>query len=122
MLPELGAWWHKIERKSLSEKAHAKHTQIDSCHGRIETLTCEQLLVDKSGLGKNYRWSGLRSIIKIHAKIYEQSTDKETEETCWYISSLDLNTEQASKAVRSHWQVENIDWVLELPSEKMNLV
>jgi len=114
MQAELAAWWHKSEREGLSEKTHDKHTEIDSGHGRIETRTCEQLLIDKSWLGKNYRWSGLRSIIKIHAKVHEQSTGKETEETRWYISSLDLNAEQASKAVRSHWQVESMHWVLDM--------
>ena len=114
MQAELAAWWHKSEREGLSEKTHDKHTKIDSGHGRIETRTCEQLLIDKSWLGKNYRWSGLRSIIKIHAKVHEQSTGKETEETRWYISSLDLNAEQASKAVRSHWQVESMHWVLDM--------
>ena len=35
-------------------------------------------------------------------------------ETRWYISSLALNAEQALDAVRSHWQVESMHWVLDV--------
>lgn len=39
---------------------------------------------------------------------------KETIETRWYISSLDLNAEQALNAVRSHCQVESMHWMLDM--------
>ena len=37
-----------------------------------------------------------------------------TNETRWYIRSLDLNAEQALHAVRSHWQVESMHWMLDM--------
>ena len=55
-----------------------------------------------------YRCSGLKSIIKLTTQAHDKSTGKDTTETRWYISSLDLNAEQALNAVRSHWQVESI--------------
>jgi predicted transposase YbfD/YdcC len=114
MQAELEAWWHKSEREGLSKDNYEKHTDISSGHGRIETRTCEQLLIDKSWLAKAYRWSGLKSVIKIHAQVHDKSTGKETEETRWFISSLNLNAEQALHAVRSHWQVESMHWVLDM--------
>ncbi|EDQ01135.1 hypothetical protein KT99_20551 [Shewanella benthica KT99] len=46
--------------------------------------------------------------------VHEKTTGKETTETRWYISSLDLNAEQALSSVRNHWQVESMHWVLEM--------
>lgn len=114
MQDELEGWWHKSEREGLSESNYAQHTEISTGHGRIETRTCHQLLVNKDWLANAYQWKGLKSIIKIHARVHDKSSGKETEETRWYISSLTLNAEQALHAVRSHWQVESMHWVLDM--------
>ena len=114
MQSELEAWWHKSEREGLTKSNYDKYTEISSGHGRIETRTCQQLLVDKSWLAKAYRWSGLKSIIQVTAEVHDKSAGTDTTETRWYISSLDLNAEQALNAVRSHWQVESMHWMLDM--------
>ena len=114
MQAELEPWWHKSQREGLSISTFEKHTEINTGHGRIETRTCHQLLIDKSWLAKAYRWTGLKSIIKVHTQIHDKSTGKDTEETRWFISSLGLNAEQALNAVRNHWQVESMLWVLDM--------
>ena len=114
MQAELEAWWHKTQREGLSEENYAEHTEIDSGHGRIETRACQQMMVDKRWLGKAYRWSGFKSIIKISSTVHHKSTGKDTSETRWYIASLGLNAEQSLHAVRSHWQVESMHWVLDM--------
>lgn len=108
------AWWHKRQREGFSEQDYAEHAEVCAGHGRIERRTCQQLLVDKDWLAKSYQWSGLKSVIKITAQVHNKSTGKDTEETRWYISSLDLNAEQALNAVRSHWQVESMHWMLDM--------
>jgi predicted transposase YbfD/YdcC len=114
MQAELEAWWHKTQREGFSGDNYDEHTDIDSGHGRIETRTCKQILIDKGWLSKEYRWSGFKSIIKVSSEIHEKSTGKDTTETRWYISSLNLNAEQSLHAVRSHWQVESMHWVLDM--------
>jgi len=114
MQAELEAWWHKMEREGLSDEIFSQHSDVSSGHGRIETRTCQQLLIDKGWLDNKYQWKGLKSIIKITSDIIEKSTGKETNETRWYISSLDLNAKQALESVRSHWQVESMHWVLDM--------
>ena len=114
MQAELEAWWHKTQREGLSEENYAEHTEIDSGHGRIETRACQQMMVDKRWLGKAYRWSGFKSIIKISSTVHHKSTGKDTSETRGYIASLGLNAEQSLHAVRSHWQVESMHWVLDM--------
>jgi predicted transposase YbfD/YdcC len=111
---ELEAWWHKCQREGFTADNVDEHTTIDSGHGRIETRRCQQLLVNKSWLNKRYQWVGLKSIIKVTSDVHEKSTGKETTETRWYISSLDLNAEQALSSVRNHWQVESMHWMLDM--------
>ncbi|WP_091992024.1 ISAs1 family transposase [Pseudoalteromonas denitrificans] len=114
MLSELEAWWHKNEREGLTNNNYDKHTEISSGHGRIETRTCQQLLIDKTWLAKTYQWSGLKNIIKVTAEVHDKLAGTDTTETRWYISSLDQNAEQALNAVRSHWQVESMHWMLDM--------
>jgi len=114
MQAELNAWWHKRQREGFSEQTYAEHSEISSGHGRIETRRCQQLLIDKSWLAKPYQWTGLTSVLKVNAQVHDKSTGKDSEETRWYISSLDLNAECALHAVRSHWQVESMHWMLDM--------
>ena len=114
MQAELAAWWHKVEREGLSDELFSQHSDVSSGHGRIETRTCQQLLIDKVWLDKKYQWKGLKSIIKVTSDVVEKATSKETSETRWYISSLGLNAKQALDSVRSHWQVESMHWVLDM--------
>lgn len=111
---ELEAWWHKCQREGFKADNHDEFTAVNSGHGRIETRSCQQLLINKSWLGKEYQWVGLKSIIKVTSDIHDKSTGKETTETRWYISSLGLNAEQALYSVRNHWQVESMHWVLDM--------
>ena len=114
MQSELEAWWHKNEREGLTQNNYDKHTEISSGHGRIETRTCQQLLINKSWLGKAYQWSGLKSVIQVTAEVHDKSVGTDTIETRWYISSLELDAKQALNAVRSHWQVESMHWMLDM--------
>jgi predicted transposase YbfD/YdcC len=45
---------------------------------------------------------------------HEKSTGKDTTETRCYISSLDLNAAQTLHAIRSHWQVESMHWLVNM--------
>ena len=111
---ELEAWWHKCEREGLTHEHYAEHTEQDSGHGRVETRVSQQLLIDLSWLTKEYRWQGLRSVLRISACVYDKSTGHERQEVRWYISSLSLDAERALQSVRSHWQVESMHWVLDV--------
>ena len=114
MQAELEAWWHKSEREGLNPTNSDTYSEISSGHGRIETRTCRQLLIDKSWLAKAYRWAGLKSVIQVISEVHDKSSGAETTERRWYISSLELGAEQALNAVRSHWQVESMHWTLDM--------
>jgi predicted transposase YbfD/YdcC len=114
MKAELEAWWHKSMREGTTSHAYDEYSEVNAGHGRIETRYCEQLIIDRNWLNKDYRWDGLQSVIKVTSTVEEKLSGKTSEETRWYISSLALNAQQALNAVRSHWQVESMHWMLDM--------
>ena len=112
---ELEAWWHKAHRDGFAKaEQRSSFESTNFGHGRIETRRCEQLQIDINWLEKKYRWSGLKTVIKIHSVLEEKATGKVSKETRWYISSLMPDAKQALHAVRSHWQVESMHWILDM--------
>jgi len=80
-------------------------------HGRIEKRYYT-LSEEIDWLSQKSEWSGLKSIGMVHSVI--EVAGKTTEETRYFISSLsDINA--FSKAVRSHWGIENsVHWCLDV--------
>ncbi|EIJ34158.1 ISAs1 family transposase [Thiothrix nivea] len=89
------------------------HTRYDGGHGRIET----RIVRATSNIGwlkKDHpHWTKLTSIIAVTA--IRECKDKTTEETRYFISSMDAsNPERLGQVVRAHWGIENnLHWVLD---------
>lgn len=89
------------------------HTRYDGGHGRIETRIV-RATSDIQWLTKDYpHWPKLTSIIAVTA--IRECKDKTTEETRYFISSMDTsNPERLGQIVRAHWGIENnLHWVLD---------
>jgi hypothetical protein len=56
MQAELEAWWHKMAREGLFDEIFPQYSDVGSRHGRIETRTCQQLLIGKTWLDIKYQW------------------------------------------------------------------
>ena len=84
---------------------------VEGDHGRIETRSCyaasSNMIRESSG------WSELKSIVMLKSK--REIRGEVQEETRYYISSLEGDAEKLSRAIRSHWQIENsLHWVLDV--------
>lgn len=95
-----------------------KPIDTDTCttkgHGRIETRKAE-VITDLRYLENLKEWAGLKSIIKVTSKQFEISTEKESIQTRYYISSLAPDAVKINQYIRSHWQVENkLHWTLDV--------
>jgi len=89
------------------------YESYDVGHGRIETRTV-RASSDIEWLKKQHpKWAGLKSIVAVTAK--REYNDKITEETRYFISSLDAtNPKYLGHVVRAHWGIENnLHWVLD---------
>jgi predicted transposase YbfD/YdcC len=91
----------------------AASVSYDGEHGRIETRTI-RATSDVAWLQERHEWQGLQSIIAVTAK--REIGDKVTEETRYFISSLDANDpKRLERVVRAHWAIENnLHWVLDI--------
>jgi len=81
--------------------------------GRIERRTAfvldELRFIDEAS-----RWKGAKAVFVVEA-CREFPDGKKQEQTRFYISSLSLSPEEANKAVRSHWSIENsLHWQLDI--------
>lgn len=95
---------------------HGKTSSYEGCdkgHGRIETRQC-RVVNNIAWLREAHKnWQTIKSIIEI--KSTREIGDKVTQESRYYISSLDVKAEKILKAIRSHWAIENsLHWVLDM--------
>ena len=94
------------------ELAKLQHTHtIDKGHGRIETRDY-YLTTDIDWMLYGEGWHNLKSIGIVISNV--ESGGKKTTEKRYYISSL-TSVQSFSKAVRSHWGIENsLHWCLDV--------
>jgi predicted transposase YbfD/YdcC len=85
----------------------------DGGHGRIETRSI-RATADIAWLQARHDWQGLQSIIAVTAK--REIDNKATEETRYFISSLDADDpKRLERVVRAHWSIENnLHWALDI--------
>jgi len=89
-----------------------RHITKEKGHGREEIRSYLQMPVPKSLRGLQL-WKGLKSIGM--ATLVCVRDGKETAETRYYISSLEVRVKQFAHAVRSHWGIENsCHWSLDM--------
>ena len=90
---------------------------VEKGHGRIERRTytasdkVEWILSDRSYPGQP-RFKGIKTIVK--AENRTELRDKCTSDVRYYITSIPLDLERISTAVRGYWSVESMHWSLDM--------
>jgi predicted transposase YbfD/YdcC len=104
----------QIEKVFALEKPSSSHQQNDMGHGRVEKRECD--VVDKlTFLDDRSGWPGLQSIVRIKSERAEKKTGKISQQTRYYISSLQEGAVQFNAKVRQHWAIENnLHWSLDV--------
>ena len=92
-------------------------TVTDKDHGRIETRTYRvSNEVDWMAGGRRHpgepRFAALKSLVMTTTRTERRG--KLSEETRYFISSAALTPERAAEAVRGHWGIESLHWVLDV--------
>lgn len=86
--------------------------QVEKQKGRVEARTCHVLSAAELE-GDFSSWSELTSIVMVEQ--YRAAKGKEAElEYRYYISSAELTAEQAGDAIRAHWGIESMHWILDV--------
>ena len=110
------------EIKRFFDDAPAETLDIDcdndKGHGRIEqrrATVCHNVgwMTGARRFPGEYRFPKLAAVIRIEARVEHKTVC--TRESRYYICSRPLTAEQAGKAVRAHWRIENaLHWVLDV--------
>jgi predicted transposase YbfD/YdcC len=92
-------------------------TTVEKGHGRIETRTytaskaVDWIVSERSYPGQP-RFTTIKTIVKVDTRT--EHADRSTFDTRTYISSTTLDIERIAKAVRGHWGVESMHWLLDV--------
>ena len=100
-----------FEDPQLPKGENIKHD--DKGHGRFECREC-WVVIDVDWLTDLHpRWATIKSIIKVRST--REIKGKISIEDRYYISSLNPSPEEALKAIRDHWAIENtLHWTLDM--------
>ena len=103
---------HKIDFRGV---AHDYCRTVNKGHGRIESRACWVIteLAHWGCIRKLDAWPQLNMVVKVQAE--RRIAETVSQETRYYISSLNSSAALALEAVRGHWGIENgLHWVLDV--------
>lgn len=103
---------HEEIQQTFSVYKSESFETVEKNHGRIETRNCS-ITKNLKGISATENWAALKSLIRIESK--QAINGVVSEETRYYISSLDITAEKMNSCVRAHWCVENkLHWILDV--------
>jgi len=90
---------------------------LEKGHGRIESRRyVASANVDWIASDRHYpgepRFPGIATLIQVHTTVQQAGTT--TQETRTYIASLPLDINRIAAAIRGHWGVESMHWLLDV--------
>ena len=92
-------------------------TTVEKGHGRIETRSysasnnVDWITSERSYPGQP-RFTSIKTIVKVDTRT--EHADRSTSDSRTYISSAALDIERISNAIRSHWGIESMHWLLDV--------
>ena len=102
----LESQWEGIDY-SYDDGKSAEHYRIES--RQVWAVPISQL----PHLAKRKKWKGFKTIVMVRRQ--RTLWNDETEQACYYISSLDADAALHAHGIRSHWSIENsLHWVLDV--------
>lgn len=112
----------EIQTAFAKEEANPKsppnrtHMTTETGHGRHEIRKIS-VLPAKGNLSEELlnAWTGLITLVMVIRVVTNLSTKETSTEVSYYISSHRTNAKAMSRAIRSHWSIENsLHWVLDV--------
>jgi predicted transposase YbfD/YdcC len=92
---------------------HNYYEEHDAGHGRIEFRQCWTLTPNSEYFSSLDKWVNLKSLVMI--KSSREFKGNITQETRFFITSLEPNAKKILNSVRKHWEIENsLHWTLDM--------
>ena len=104
-------------RTASADELVTTTTTIEKGHGRIETRTdtassCVDWIRSERSYPGAPRFASIKTLVRVHRRV--EHADRCTFDTHFYISSAPLDIARLSQAVRGHWGVESLHWLLDV--------
>lgn len=98
--------------RDLEELRYRSHETSDEAHGRIDERSYVVTKVPSDfALKKEWPWI---KAIGYSLRITQHADGRETDEVRYYILSRYVSGKRFSEAVRGHWSIESMHWVLDV--------
>jgi predicted transposase YbfD/YdcC len=111
LLDDIEELFRDADRAEFRGLDSVQSGSIEKSGGRVEERSYD--LLDAEDLPGREEWIGCKCVGRVTRK--RTKDGKTSIEVCYYITSLDLNIDRFSKAVRGHWGVENgLHWSLDV--------
>ena len=107
LLEESAAYFTADYLKQAESDQNLYYKTLEKAHGQIEECIYTVAKVNVTDDCEFSDWPGMKAIVRYDKRTEKVNTGKKTEETRYYITSLDSNAQVCGKAIREHWQVEN---------------
>jgi predicted transposase YbfD/YdcC len=106
------AHFEKYLERDLEELQYRCHETSEAAHGRIDERSYYLTKIPPDfPLKKEWPWI---KAIGYSLRITQHADGSETDETRYYILSRYLSGKRFSEAVRGHWGIESMHWVLDV--------
>lgn len=103
---------HKEVQEMFSLVKPESFETLEKNSGRIEARKCS-IIINLKKMNNVENWDGLKSIVRIEST--REINGVKSDETRYYISSLNTNAQKMNAYVREHWCVENnLHWSLDV--------
>lgn len=105
---------------AIQQKSRFSYENHEKEHGRLTSRYANIYSMNSVSLDSRWEASSIQTLIVIRRKTLTLKTDKNSDDTSYYISNsliIDNNLEEAYdlvKAIRGHWGVESNNWILDV--------
>ncbi|MCH8148645.1 MAG: ISAs1 family transposase [Planctomycetes bacterium] len=100
------------EQDDFPQHGCRRHKTTERSRGRLEERYCTIAPVPDSMKSVRRAWKNLRSIGQVVTMT--ERGDRQTSEVRYYISSREPKVKEFAAAVRNHWSIESMHWVLDV--------
>jgi predicted transposase YbfD/YdcC len=109
-------YFEKHLERDLEDLKYRCHEASEAAHGRIDERSYYLTRVP-AALSLKEEWPWIKAI-GYALRVTQHADGRETDETRYYILSRYLSGKCFSEAVRSHWGIESMHWVLDVNSRE----
>jgi predicted transposase YbfD/YdcC len=96
----------------FADMPHDVHETTETGHGRTDARTCHVIEIPRDH-PQRAAWKDLRTVAAVTS--HRTTTEGETWETRFYVSSLGPRAKPLATAIRRHWSIENAQhWILDV--------